>query len=406
MTQTIESIKLQLTQLKDLHESGVLSQAQFDEGKATLERRILDIVLSGAIPVPAAAPAPPTAAPTASVETTKIPPAKASNVLLVGLAAGVVAIAAAGYFWKGTPSQMAADAPPAEAAAQPDGSAPHATNTEQIAAMTEKLAQRLKEKPNDAEGWSMLARSYSVLGRQPDALKAYEKAISLRKDDATLLADYADALAVKNNGSLDGEPMKQIDRALKIDPKNQKALALAGSHAFDKKDYAGAVKFWELLVKNGPPDNNLVKQIEPGLAEARNLAGLPPAAKPLDAPAKSPAASNATVSGTVTLSAAMAKQAKPEDTVFVFARPAEGARMPLAILRKQVKDLPLQFTLDDSMAMSPANALSGASKVVVGARVSKSGNAMPQPGDLSGQSAPVSVGASGLQIEIREAVKP
>jgi cytochrome c-type biogenesis protein CcmH len=102
----------------------------------------------------------------------------------------------------------------------------------------------------------------------------------------------------------------------------------------------------------------------------------------------------------------MAKQAKPEDTVFVFARPAEGARMPLAILRKQVKDLPLQFTLDDSMAMSPANALSGASKVVVGARVSKSGNAMPQPGDLSGQSAPVSVGASGLQIEIREAVKP
>jgi cytochrome c-type biogenesis protein CcmH len=402
MTATIEGIKQQLAQLKDLHASGVLSQVQFDEGKTTLERRILDLVLSAASPAIVS----PAEAPSAKVEATKTPAAKPSNLLLVASAVGVVVIAAAGYFWKGTPSQMTPDAVAGETSPQPEGAAPHATSSEQIAAMTDKLAERLKEKPNDAEGWSMLARSYSVLGRQADALKAYEKALSLRKDDATLLADYADALAVKNNSSLDGEPMKQIDRALKIDPKNPKALALAGSHAYNKKDYAGAVKFWEALVKNAPPDNNLVKQIEPGLAEARSLAGLPPAAKPLDAPAKLPAAANATVSGTVTLSAAMAKQAAPDDTVFVFARPAEGARMPLAILRKQVKDLPLKFTLDDSMAMSPANALSGASKVVVGARVSKSGNAMPQPGDLSGQSAPVSVGASGIQIEIKEAVKP
>jgi cytochrome c-type biogenesis protein CcmH len=152
-------------------------------------------------------------------------------------------------------------------------------------------------------------------------------------------------------------------------------------------------------------------QVEPAIAEARNLAGLPPAAKPLDAAPKGgaatpAAASNATVSGTVTLSAALAKQAQPDDTVFVFARAAEGSRMPLAILRKQVKDLPITFTLNDSMAMSPASALSTASKVIVGARVSKSGNAMPQAGDLSGQSAPVSVGASGLKIEIKEAVKP
>jgi cytochrome c-type biogenesis protein CcmH len=108
----------------------------------------------------------------------------------------------------------------------------------------------------------------------------------------------------------------------------------------------------------------------------------------------------------VTLSAALAKQAQPDDTVFVFARAAEGSRMPLAIMRKQVKDLPITFTLNDSMAMSPATALSTASKVIVGARVSKSGNAVPQPGDLAGQSAPVNVGTSGLKIEIKEAVKP
>jgi cytochrome c-type biogenesis protein CcmH len=157
-----------------------------------------------------------------------------------------------------------------------------------------------------------------------------------------------------------------------------------------------------------------VREVEPAIAEARSLAGLPAAAKPLDAAPKAeagatPAAAGGTasVSGTVTLSAALAKQAQPDDTLFVFARAAEGSRMPLAILRKQVKDLPLSFSLNDSMAMSPASALSAASgKIIVGARVSKSGNAMPQPGDLSGQSAPVSVGAAGLQIEIKEAVKP
>jgi cytochrome c-type biogenesis protein CcmH len=273
--------------------------------------------------------------------------------------------------------------------------------------MVDKLAERLKAQPDDADGWSMLGRTYSVLGRHADALKAYQTAMNLRKDDATLVADYADSLAVNSNRTLDGEPMKYVERALKLEPTNLKALFLAGTHAFDKKDYAGAVKFWEKAAKSAPPENAFVQQIQPALAEARQLAGLPAAALPLDGATKQTAAAGkGSVSGTVTLASAMAKQANPDDTVFVFARPAEGSRMPLAILRKQVKDLPLQFTLDDSMAMSPANALSGASKVIVGARISRSGNAMPQPGDLTGQTATVNVGASGLQIEIKEAVKP
>jgi cytochrome c-type biogenesis protein CcmH len=170
------------------------------------------------------------------------------------------------------------------------------------------------------------------------------------------------------------------------------------------------------MVEISPPGNAFSQQVMPAIAEARKLAGMPPAAKPLDSilPAKasdngagsSGAATGASVSGTVTLSAALAKQAQPEDTVFVFARASEGSRMPLAILRKQVKDLPLTFKLDDTMAMSPANALSTAGKIIVSARVSKSGNAMPQPGDLTGQSAPVDVGATGLKIEIKETVKP
>jgi cytochrome c-type biogenesis protein CcmH len=404
MNDTIDSLKHKLVQLKELHASGVLPAAQFEEGKTALERQILDLVLAGT--AQAAAPLPVT--PVAPAATTRAD--KPSGLLLGGLVLGIVAIAAAGYLWKGMPAPVEAEAPPAAAA---DGqAAQHSTNAEQIAAMTEKLAARLKDKPDDVEGWSMLARSYSVLGRHAEALKAYEKASSLRKDDPTLLADYADSLAVNSNSSLEGAPMKLVERALKLDPKNLKALYLSGTYSYNKQDYATAVKVWEKLAQVGPAGNVFVREVEPAIAEARKLAGLPPAAAPLDAapPPASGAAAAApgpgSVSGTVTLSAALAKQAQPEDTLFVFARAAEGSRMPLAILRKQVKDLPLTFTLDDSMAMSPSSALSGAGQVIVGARVSKSGNAMPQAGDLSGQSAPVKVGASGLKIEIKEALKP
>ena len=428
-TDTIEGLKQKLAQLKELHDSGVLAEAQYQEGRATLERRILDLVLSAAPEATTslatsnassnakkqstmsgkAAAAAYAATAAASAPSTPAAAARPSALLLTGLAVGVLALALAGYAWKGSPGALQGGTDAGQVAA--DGKpAPHATGAEQIAAMTEKLAERLKDRPDDVEGWSMLARSYSVLGRHAEALKAYEKALSLRKDDPTLLADYADSMAVNNNSDLTGEPMKLVERALKLDPKNLKALYLAGTQAFNTKDYTSAVQIWEKMVAVSPPGNVFSQQVEPAIVEARRLAGMPPAAKPLDA---APSVNNApaaagggVVSGTVTLSPAMAKQAQPEDTVFVFARAAEGSRMPLAILRKQVKDLPLNFTLNDSMAMSPASALSTASKIIVGARVSKSGNAMPQPGDLSGQSAFVNVGATGLKIEIKEAVKP
>ncbi len=402
MNDTLEGLKQKLAQLKELHASGVLPEPQFAEGKTALERQILELVLAAPATAPGATKA--AAAPVAPASQS----AKPSGLLLGGLAVAILVVAGGGYLWKGMPATGQAEMPQAASA---DGQSPqHSTNADQIAAMTEKLLARLKDKPDDVEGWSMLARSYSVLGRHADALKAYQKASGLRKDDPTLLADYADSLAVNNNNSLDGEPMKLVERALKLDPKNLKALYLAGTYAFNKQDYKSAIKTWETLAQAGPAGNVFVREVEPAIAEARKLAGLPAAAAPLDAapqPVTAPAAIGAgMVSGTVTLSAALAKQAQPDDTVFVFARAAEGSRMPLAILRKQVKDLPITFTLDDSMAMSPASALSSVSQVIVGARISKSGNAMPQPGDLSGQSASVKVGAAGLKIEIKDLVKP
>lgn len=116
-------------------------------------------------------------------------------------------------------------------------------------------------------------------------------------------------------------------------------------------------------------------------------------------------ASGPTVSGTVSLAPALAGQAKADDTVFIFARPTEGSRMPLAMLRKQVRDLPVQFVLDDSSTMSATSKLSQAGRVIVAARISKGANAVPSKGDLAGQSAPVTVGSKGVLIEIREVVK-
>lgn len=409
MSQDLSILRRQLVQLQELHATGVLSDEQYATARTGLERRVVELVLAGATDVGSAS---------AAAANTTVPSEPAapqpSRRLLVMLGVGVLALAAAGYAWMGSPGLwgtgpsaaapvMGGGAP--EQASAGGQQAPHATSQEQIADMAEKLAQRMQNTPDDAEGWAMLARSYSVLGRHPEALVAYEKAVKLRKDDPNLLADYADSLAVRNGRKLDGEPMKWVAAALKIDPKTPKALALAGTHAFDGKDYAGAVRYWELLMATAPSDSSFVSQIRAGLEEARQLGGLP--AKAAGAPAAGPMAMpGASVSGTVSLSPALAKQAAPEDTVFIYARAAEGGmRMPLAILQRQVKDLPVTFTLDDSSSMSPAARLSGVQRVIVSARVSKTGQAMPAPGDLMGQTAAVDVGASGLKIEINEAVK-
>jgi cytochrome c-type biogenesis protein CcmH len=200
--------------------------------------------------------------------------------------------------------------------------------------------------------------------------------------------------------SLEGEPEALIQRALKIDPNHFKALALAGTAAFDKKDYTGALQYWEKLATLLPPDSDMARGVQSSIAEARGLAG-GSVAKPADKPVvAAAAATSGGVSGTVTLAPELAKKVSPDDTVFIFARAAEGPRMPLAIVRKKVSDLPLAFTLDDSTAMSPAARLSGTPQVVIGARVSKGGDAMPKSGDLQGFTKPVNNTAQGLKIVI------
>ncbi len=191
---------------------------------------------------------------------------------------------------------------------------------------------------------------------------------------------------------------------------------MAGTEAFDRQDYKGAVGLWEKLAASLPEDAPFRQQLAGSINEARSRAGMPaatvaaappPVAKPA-APAAGAkpsgdavaAAAGGRVGGTVTLSAELRAKVAPEDSVIIFARPAEGSRMPLALTRVQAKDLPKKFSLDDSMAMSPDAKLSKFDEVIIGARVSKSGSPMPQKGDLEGLSKPVKVGRGDVAVTI------
>ena len=267
---------------------------------------------------------------------------------------------------------------------------------EQIERMVATLAERLKAEPNNAEGWQMLGRSYAVLERYADAAAAYRKAAELLPASADVLADLADVLGMNQGRSLAGEPTRVLQRALAVDPQHGKSLALAGSAAFERKDYAAARAYWERLLAQVPAESEIARSLRGSIAEAAQLAGggAPAAA------AAAPPAGSAVITGEVSLSPALAARVAAGDTVYVFARAAEGPRLPLAIVRQPAGGWPLRFKLDDSMAMTPQLTLSGTPRVVVGARVSKSGDATPRSGDLVGQSEVVAHDAQGLKIVI------
>jgi len=253
----------------------------------------------------------------------------------------------------------------------------------QIEGLVERLAAKMKENPDDAEGWRLLGRSYASLGRFEEAAEAYARAAARAPRDANLLVELADALAMANGQRLAGDPEKLLERALQIDPKNLKALALAGTAAFNRGDFAGAAARWERMLPLVAADSEDARVIRENVEQAR---------------AKGDAA--AKLAGTVSLSPKLKGRAAPDDTVFIFARAVEGPRVPLAVLRMKVRDLPASFSLDDSMAMAPGARLSGFARVIVGARISKSGNATPQPGDLQGSSAAVANDSTGVKVVI------
>ncbi|NJD25968.1 MAG: c-type cytochrome biogenesis protein CcmI [Betaproteobacteria bacterium] len=331
-----------------------------------------------------------------------------SPALIGGVVVAVLASVAGLYALLGEPDAMSGKAP--ATAAQGDA---HSVSAEQIAAMVERLAERLQQNPNDATGWLMLARSYAVLGRYPESVAAYGRSVAMMPADAQTLADFADVMGMANNRSLQGEPEKVIRQALQIDPNNIKALALSGTIFYDRQDYAGAIGEWRKILALVPPDSPAAQGINNSIRDAENRMGIAPApamqplasAAPAAQPAAAAPAADARVAGTVELAPALAKQVAAGDTVYVFARAVNGPKMPLAMMRSTVSALPLKFSLDDSQSMAPNIKLSQHSQVIVGARVSKSGDAIARSGDFEGFSTPVPLGAGSVKVVIAEIVK-
>ena len=272
--------------------------------------------------------------------------------------------------------------------------ADHADAPASMEAAVTRLAARLRADPNDAPGWAMLARSFMVLDRPLDAAEAYRRAIAQNPRDAELLADYADALASANGGDLNDATLKVIDAALALDADQPKALALAASAAYDRRDYANAISFWERLSRVPDLAPQIAQQARKNIDETRALA------------AKGSVPKAASVEVRVRMSAELEKRVHPTDTVFVYALADDGSRMPLAVQRLSANQLPATVRLDDSMSMTPSRRLSDFPRISINARVSASGQARPAAGDLTGSSGPVSSKNAGvIDVTIADIVR-
>ncbi|MEO8751986.1 MAG: c-type cytochrome biogenesis protein CcmI [Casimicrobiaceae bacterium] len=319
------------------------------------------------------------------------------------LVACVPVIAGTLYFALGNPAAITA----------PPASAEPSLNDPQIIAMVDGLAQRLKANPEDGEGWVMLARSYRALGRMDASLLAYGEAAKRLPPSAPLYTDWAEAVVQSQGRSFEGQPTELLNRALALEPDYPKALALGGAAAMERNDPATASMLWTRFKALLPPGSPQIAQVDAALAKlgapaAASVAAPPVAAKAATAPAAAKSAAAAVgaeaVQGRVELDPKLASKIAPGDAVFIFARDPDGPRMPLAAMKLTASELPKTFALTDAMAMSPANTISKAKKIVVEARVSKSGNVTPQPGDLAGTSAPVAPGASNVRVTIDRVV--
>lgn len=339
--------------------------------------------------------------------------ARADRRLAIALAVLLPLASVLTYLQLGRPEAVAPQivpsaAPATQAGTAAAGNARHAVTPEQLQQRAMALAERLQAEPGDAQGWVMLGRTHVMLARYADAAAALRRAAALLPGDASLLADLADVTGMAQGRRLAGEPARLIQQALDLDPRHGKALALAGSVAFETRDYPAARAYWQRLLELLPPGSDMARAMQGSIAQATQLeAGTQPApGQPAGnggaaaQPVSTSGAAAAALTGTVRLSPALQSRLAPGDTLFVFARAAQGPRMPLAILRRPADGQAFEFRLDDSMAMQPAMRLSAFAQVVVGARISRSGNATPQTGDLVGQSAVVAPSAQGVQILI------
>ncbi len=368
-SQAKANAKVYRDQILDLdreHDSGHISDQEWQQSRDELSLRLLED--TSAVDDPAA-----------KVEK---PAIWTAAVLAVALPLGSMGL----YMWVGQPEALNPLAL----------KSPEQADPKDLAKMAQTLAEKLQDKPDNLQGWVMLGRTYRTLENFDASLKAYDRALKLSDDD-DLKLERIEIIAMQRQGRFEGEPWNVIREVLQRDPQHFGALLTAGSASYAEGKFADALKFWEQARKPLDANHPDLAGLENAIATVRDRLGMP--AKQMPA-----ASSGLNVTGQVNLSASLKSKTSPNDVVFIYATPANGDRMPLAIFKTTVSQLPLNFMLDDSTAMTPDRKLSGAGEVMVKVRVSKSGNAMPQSGDLSGSLGPVKVDAKDLKLEIKDQI--
>jgi len=389
---TLPVYRQQFSELEQDLTNGLLTDEQYQTARHELERRVLEE--------------------TGSIETSSTTSGGLVNLRFVALSLVMIIPAASGvlYWTLGNPAAMTH--PAASPMAAQGGAGDERQMMEGLNTLMERLKKKLEQNPNDATGWTMLARSYMAMERYADAVPAFDKAFKLNPNNADMLADYADALAIHQGRKLEGKPETMIQKALKVDPNHVKALMLAGTIAYNRKDFSLAVKDWERARANLPPgsDPEDGEQIAAAIGDAKQRMGGAPmmaaanapmaqSAMPAEHPPVKKAGASHAITGKVVLGPGMAGKTLP-DTLFVFAKDVAGPPMPVSIVRASKKDLPFTFRLDDSTSPMPSRKLSDIQTVVIVARLSKSGQAMPGSGDLEGMSQPIKPGTENITVVI------
>jgi len=338
-----------LAELKENRLSGGLSQEQYEEQLADLEQALSDDL---------------------EIKSHVTAAQSQGRWVIYVLALGIPLLAGSLYFTLGNYQAISHSA---EMSVDPE-----ALKLAEINKMVGGLAEKMKANPDDAKGWLMLGRSYKALDQFPKAVDAFANAYRLLGDQAEVMLLYADAIAYANDKNLAGKPTELVFKALALEPDNMNALWLGGMAKAQQGDPATAIKLWKKLETLLPPNSEPLQEIQDLLAKIESTDAINRVStQPTDV-------AGVALEVQVSLAPELQKATSPGDTVFVYAQALSGPKMPLAIVRKQVSDLPLSVSLNDTMAMMPTMKLSNFSQVKLLARISKSGNAMSQPGDLIG----------------------
>ncbi|MGZ8190616.1 MAG: c-type cytochrome biogenesis protein CcmI [Methylococcaceae bacterium] len=349
----IQIARQRLSELKEQLLAGTLSGTQYAEQRAELEQALIDDL---------------------GIEAQVIVSPSQGRWIVYVLMAAIPLLAVSLYAGLGT--YQAIEPSPEMLATQPG-----TPSIEDINKMVAKLAERMKTKPEDAQGWMMLGKSYQYLQQYPKAADAFAQAYKLLGDKPEIMLLYADALVFANNEQLAGKPAELVFKALAIEPENLTGLWLGGMAKAQAGEAAEAIKLWQKLEALLPLGSQEQKEVQ-GL-----LAKLGSQSQPMatgEKPVQQAKTADVAINVQVSLAPELQKSVSPGDTVFIYAQALSGPKMPLAIVRKQAAELPLTVSLNDSMAMTPTMKLSNFAQVKLLARISKSGDAMSQPGDLIG----------------------